>query len=97
MAIRSLVIFYEPNPCYRSLKEFDKSRVHSRRPSRPSSPPADLGPPPVVGIGGKGKYSYNDETDLDIDVPRSLQAGLLRIEDRGCDGWTACSWQVISE
>ncbi|KAB5596451.1 6-phosphofructo-2-kinase [Ceratobasidium theobromae] len=37
------------------LKEFDKSRVQSRRPSRPSSPPADLGPPPVVGIGGKAK------------------------------------------
>ncbi|KAF8610235.1 bifunctional 6-phosphofructo-2-kinase/fructose-2,6-bisphosphate 2-phosphatase [Ceratobasidium sp. AG-I] len=48
------------------LKEFDKSRVHSRRPSRPSSPPKDIGPPPVVGIGGK--VSKPDYSELKIVV-----------------------------
>ncbi|CAE6436930.1 unnamed protein product [Rhizoctonia solani] len=36
------------------LKEFDKSRSQSRRPSRPSSPPTDLQPVEISGIGGKG-------------------------------------------
>lgn len=48
------------------LKEFDKSRVQSRRPSRPSSPPTDLGPPPVVGIGGR--VSKPDYSQLKIVV-----------------------------
>ncbi|QRW00703.1 6-phosphofructo-2-kinase/fructose-2,6-bisphosphatase [Ceratobasidium sp. AG-Ba] len=48
------------------LKEFDKSRVGSRRPSRPSSPPTDLAPPPVVGIGGK--VSKPDYSELKIVV-----------------------------
>ncbi|KAG8747616.1 Fructose-2,6-bisphosphatase [Ceratobasidium sp. 414] len=48
------------------LKQFDNSRIQSRRPSRPSSPPTDLGPPPVVGIGGK--VSKPDYSELKIVV-----------------------------
>ncbi|KAG8685624.1 Fructose-2,6-bisphosphatase, partial [Ceratobasidium sp. 395] len=49
-----------------TLKQFDNSRIGSRRPSRPSSPPTDLGPPPVVGIGGK--VSKPDYSELKIVV-----------------------------
>ncbi|KAG9103679.1 Fructose-2,6-bisphosphatase [Ceratobasidium sp. 370] len=48
------------------LKQFDNSRIQSRRPSRPSSPPTDVGPPPVVGIGGK--VSKPDYSELKIVV-----------------------------
>ncbi|CAE6520733.1 unnamed protein product [Rhizoctonia solani] len=48
------------------LKEFDKSRSQSRRPSRPSSPPTDLQPTAVSGIGGK--VSKPDYSELKIVV-----------------------------
>ncbi|CAE6416596.1 unnamed protein product [Rhizoctonia solani] len=48
------------------LREFDKSRSQSRRPSRPSSPPSDLQPTAVSGIGGK--VSKPDYSELKIVV-----------------------------
>ncbi|CAE6516757.1 unnamed protein product [Rhizoctonia solani] len=48
------------------LKEFDKSRSQSRRPSRPSSPPTNLQLTEVSGIGGK--VSKPDYSELKIVV-----------------------------
>ncbi|KDN51762.1 hypothetical protein RSAG8_00310, partial [Rhizoctonia solani AG-8 WAC10335] len=60
------------------LKEFDKSRSQSRRPSRPNSPPTNLQPTEVSGIGGK--VSKPDYSELKIVVAANLTRYLKWLE-----------------